>query len=443
MKRFLAVLLLLAMVFSLSACQDVPGLFSPGFQAGFGRQEILPTESVPMMGHDRETDRMSEGVGDGLYATAVAIRDSEGNTVLLLTADAAEGAYQAELRQEISQKTGLPTQNIIVTVTGSQATPDLAQAESYSQSYREGLMAAALAAMEDLKDAKMYYTQAETEGLSVSRYTQLAKVPDTSMQLLKLDRGRKAAPIVMMFWQAAPERVLRQTQLSADFVGAARTYLETALGCCFAYFQGCAGDVEPAMEDAQSLGQALGACAETALAGKLVRLQPCTIRTASQEVSLEINHTTDSKLLQAQEVMAVYNLNYSSQEALEAGEPWVIQGRAEARAIIDRQGMEASVPFSVSGLAFENQLAIVTGAGELFSSTGLRIKAAAPFERVAVLNNANGYGGPIPVQGAYTAGTYEARVSLYGQDSAQRAERAMTALLQTLSKAEEAGSTAS
>lgn len=88
MKKILTVLLCLFMVLSLCACapsQDVHST-GTGFRVGYGREKIMPEESVPLAGYGN-TDRLSTGFLDPLYLDCIATTDAKGNTLLIFSGD--------------------------------------------------------------------------------------------------------------------------------------------------------------------------------------------------------------------------------------------------------------------------------------------------------------------------------------------------------------------
>jgi hypothetical protein len=93
--------------------------------------------------------------------TCIALTDENDTTILLYHLDLIyPGATTSYARGRISKETGVPIQNIILATTHNHRAPALDvntyDSEQYSESYKEWLMEAALAAMEDRKPAKMH-----------------------------------------------------------------------------------------------------------------------------------------------------------------------------------------------------------------------------------------------------------------------------------------------
>ena len=95
MKRIISLVLLLVMVTALCACGEQEPTAethltqTEEFSVGFARVDITPQISVPMAGFGRTSQRMSRTIRDNLYASAVAMCDGEGNTVVFVYGPAA------------------------------------------------------------------------------------------------------------------------------------------------------------------------------------------------------------------------------------------------------------------------------------------------------------------------------------------------------------------
>ena len=154
MKRTVGLLLLVAMLVGLCACGgggDTPKTTeepqttaateaatavdlavktmneATEFSVGYSRIDITPQTSVPMAGFGRSSERMSQTFLDNLYATALAMTDGEGNTVVLIGMDlqrASDDTVKA-VRPLISQVTGIPESRISFSGTHTHSGPDL------------------------------------------------------------------------------------------------------------------------------------------------------------------------------------------------------------------------------------------------------------------------------------------------------------------------------
>ena len=83
MKKIIAILLVVLLVATmLNACgkEKTPENITAGtFSVGYGKADISPQKSVYLIGHnDPKDERMSSGVAEKMYATAVALPMKKG-----------------------------------------------------------------------------------------------------------------------------------------------------------------------------------------------------------------------------------------------------------------------------------------------------------------------------------------------------------------------------
>ena len=271
MKKVFSLIMVIAVVLVLCACGGNSHSKEPAFSVGFGRVDITPKPSIGVLleGYD---DRWSEGVLNYVYATCVAITDSQGQTILLYTVDVCdtEKANVEALRKKLTAQTGIPGDNITISGTHTHAGP----AQSYIQNYVDLLVEAGLAALEDRTPATIqigsydvpnmnfdrhYLMQDGTMkgdnfGVSNGIYVEYASTADPTMRLIRFQREEKK-DVLMVNWQVHPklsstadtqEGKLSRNYISSDFIGFARDYVERSQeDVLFAYYTGASGNVNP------------------------------------------------------------------------------------------------------------------------------------------------------------------------------------------------------
>ncbi len=123
MKRILCLFLCLLLVVGVFGCSKKEEAST--LQVGFGREDITPAYSMPMRGYDNPMERWSQTVLDPLYTTCIAFRDADGNTVLLYHNDlcSTPATVFTFIRKEISEQTGIPVDNIMVSATHTHSGP--------------------------------------------------------------------------------------------------------------------------------------------------------------------------------------------------------------------------------------------------------------------------------------------------------------------------------
>ena len=102
-----------------------PDLAASSFAVGYGIVDTTPDlnyyKRMPLAGYGNTDTRHATGVpaGDGLKATCVAVRDEEGETILMLAVDISGMAKNLGLmiRENASRQTGVPLDHISVTAS--------------------------------------------------------------------------------------------------------------------------------------------------------------------------------------------------------------------------------------------------------------------------------------------------------------------------------------
>ena len=268
-------------------------------QVGYGRVNITPDYPVSMAGG--ASTRISEGFADPLYITFIALRQGE-ETLLIATMDFV-GSYEefaVPARTRVSQATGIPEDHVILNSTHTHSSVAIRHEDGvgilrYREDFYNWAEEAAKAAMEDLSDANVFYTSAQTKGMNWVRHYKMAdgtyaganygsfknstivghaSDPDCEMQLIKFQRpaeGKK--DIILMAYPAHATKMQKSILLSADFPGPAREYIAENTGALVAYFIAGAGDQVPSSripeehfsDDYQVFGKEVGRIAVEAL----------------------------------------------------------------------------------------------------------------------------------------------------------------------------------
>ena len=280
MKKFLAFVLLIVMVFSLCACGQTgdnnsdQAASEKGFRVGYARCDITPEEAVPLGGFGNCDKRLSTSILRRLYVSCIAITDEQDYTVLLFSCDFINPYQQLmNARPIISQSTGVPEHQILINSSHTHAGPDVGSTsfesiQRWIALVNEQLVRAGTDAMADRKAANMSYGSIETENLNFIKHykhvdadgsvkffgdnfgtqvldetTEHTTQIDQTMFMLKFEReGGK--DVVFASWRAHPllDGSSSRTELSSDYPGAFREAMELQLDCHFSFFQGAAGN---------------------------------------------------------------------------------------------------------------------------------------------------------------------------------------------------------
>ena len=466
MKKVIALMLVAVLALAICGCKEQTAVTTQagqvtlardgtlpeveGFQVGFARKNITPTAAVPISGITANaTDRMSTTIHDTLYVSCTAITGSNGETVLLMSWDL-QGTYANTLntaRSMISEQTGIPLENILMTAIHTHSGPAVSNKDvAYMEEYR-GMLAfqtveAAIAALEDRKPAELYYSQVETERMNFVRHysyvdangelqyfgdqyrvnnwtynetTKHVTDADPTMYILRIEReGDK--DLIMANWRAHPHLFTSSSsyRVSADFIGAFRTSIESMLDCEFVYYQGAAGNVnsisklggEARTTDYGEYGLFMAEYAIEAMKNE-TKLEDTTVEKRINKRVFQANHTEDHLLAYAQVCRQMWKDGYSNSECTAYGEPYGIYGPIHAGEIISKAKLGETVTSTLHAISLGDQIGIVTAPHELFDTNSMWLEGQSPYDITLTFGYTNGMNGYVPSAQAVEYGCYE------------------------------------
>ena len=472
MAKVLSLILVCAMTLGLCACggSKAGDDSKPALKVGYGRVDITPTESIPLGGYGNSDTRLSTGYLDPLYLTCIAFTDSDNNTILLFGQDllGANAKWTKPARQAIASATGIPADHIAFSGTHTHSAPDSTAehpaTEAFTKNYPQYALEAAQAALKDQAPASLYYGSTTVEGMNFIRHYLLengtyagsnfgdfnsapikehAEANDPEMQILKIDRvDEKKKDILVMNWQAHPcftDGGGNGTNLSADFIGAARDYVEEKTGCHFSYFTGAAGNhnavskIKSEMHNltCQEYGAKLGQAMIDAL-GTLTKAQDGPVKSTQLIYKAPRNQADVDKLAEAQEVMEVYEKQGSNAAFVRARELG-LSSRFHASSIISRAGNLTPVSLELNAFSI-GSCSFIFAPFELFAATGRDLKENTPFDQTFICTCAINSLGYMPSESAYEYGCYESDTSRYEKGTAEKVRDTYLDMLKELQK---------
>ena len=459
MKKTVTLLLVLALVLGMCACGDsseggkTDAPAEDALQVGFAKVNITPSYSVSLGGFGDEATRLSEGFVDRLYATCLALTQGE-ETILVYTIDNQSMGHDiAEVfRKSITEATGIPREKIYLGVTHTHSAP--VKSGQYKDDMHDWLVEAAQKALEDRAPATVLAGTKEIPGMNFDRHYKTDKgtyfgpsfgtvdgvivghatETDPQMVLVKfdyIDESRK--DVLMVNWQAHPASAseVGYNLMSAEFISPLRDELEKLSGMQVAYFTGASGNlVKDSQIDSEKhglsyieYGTKMGQLANEALS-ELKPAEGSGIKTYRQMLTVDIDHSWDNMLEQANEV---YDLWQATTKA--AGDAlaktYGFTSSYQANAIRRRAKMPLTEDleinaFSVCGVGF------TTGTYEMFATSAKYVKQNSPFDVTFIITGNQYY---IPVPEAYDYRSYEADTSNYAKGSAEKLAEAYVAIL--------------
>ena len=496
MKRLISLLLVLVMALSLCACggNDTPtttggaddttaaaGETTGVFMAGYCKMDITPEEEgLPMMGYSNNENRLSTGMYTYLYATTLVVQDAEGNRAAIISVDSgAVGASVGDpIRKEISEKTGIPFDSIMITAIHQHSTPawsssKVAGASRYAKMFHKRAVESVEKALEDLAPATMSIATIETEGLafvkhylmndgsycgdnygsSASGYKEHESEADNDLQLVKFDRegqttvgGKKAKNILLSNFQGHPHTGTGSgdTNISADVPGIYREEAEAGTGYHVMYVSGAQGNLnmssriteENKFADFKARGKALANYAIKAVKDDVFTpVNTGKVQGVVQTYVGKTDHTMDHLVSEAMLIDAEWTKSNNSSKAMALGTSGEIHSVYHATAIVAKAKEGPTKEMPVIAISF-GDVAICGGQYEMFDTNGMEIKAGSPFAMTFTAHMANGTQGYVPSAMSYKNGCYSADITRYAPGSGEELRDTFLHMLRDLRDAQ-------
>ena len=420
MKRIICMLLSVLLAVSLLAgCGGdggegggtaTDGEFAGTFSVGYGKADISPEYSVYLRGYgEPPAERMSTGVAERLYATCVAITDAKGNSALLISLDllnADKGVVQP-LRNQLSEKTGVPFDHIMVCCSHNHSGPDISDTV-YRGLLTERVIEATEQAMACRKPATMETAFCRPEGFNFVRHYLLidgtfmgeavGTVPrdqiyghygkaDNLLQLVRFNReGDK--PVVLMNWQGHPRNSEPNSHTTAtpNYAGIMRSTVEEGLDCYGSFFLSGSGNLNN-----------------------------------NSQISAEVIHKDYIELGKA-----------LGQEAIAAAANFKPANTGDiqvAGSFLDISGKEAAAGVPLYALSV-GDLAFAFAPFEIFDTNAMAVKDTSDFKMTFYSSCSNESHSYLPTDPSFRwVRHYEVRVTKYPQGTAQAVQNILTSLL--------------
>ena len=480
MKKLLSVLLVFAMALSVCACgasqvaETVPTTTaetepattaapeSPKvFRVGFGKRNITPDDSVPMGGYGRSEARMSEGVLCYLWAICLAVTDEDDNTILLMSVDLCNPIEAAQAAPAVSEATGVPVENIVISATHTHSSPDytidMPSIERSLEKTHKGLVDAAVEAMADRKPAQMYGATVETQSLNFVRlylcnngtycgdnfgdgssgYKAHATEADPMMQLIKFTReGGK--DVILTNFQVHPHRTggSQNYELSSDIVGEYRMLMEKEVGAEMIYFSGAGGNLNPTSRIyeenvAQNARQHARAMADFAQTAQYAPLNTGKVQAGAVEFEAQVNHSQDAAAEVCLELRQAWDRGEITADELKLkGGSYGLDLHSpyHAYAIYARSQLEKSTTYTLWAYSF-GDVGFAAAPYEMFDTNGMIIKENSPFTYTVIATLSNYSHGYFPSDFTFDTGSYEVDTTRFVRGTAERMADAFVQML--------------
>ena len=462
MKRIICLLISVLMLLGLCACAgsggeggNAGGGAKGGTQIGFSRAKMMPEGVVTIAGGE-DPNRLSTGYLDFLTASCIAFKDETGNTVLLYTIDmqCLTANFIGSAKGTISGATGVPVENIMLSCTHDHSSPSHVMSHTGISAFQSGvfmnaLLSSASAAIADLAPAQISVGEVKSEGLVFVRHYNMedgtvagpaygnlstegilgqAYDGDPTIQIIKFDRQAAGKKDVVLFNLGAHATYFSSTattQLSTDFPGPARDFVEANAGVHAAYFISAAGDQTPNTRDPKAAhgmdykayGQKLGQYVVDGLKN-MTAVNSGAVKLTEDIFVADSNVLDSSKAGLASQMWSLFQeqgYDVANAKARENG----FKSIYECRSIVmsGSYGKTKNVNINVLSVG---DVSFTIFSGEIFGTLGRQIREQSPYDMTFMVTCANGYNGYFPDERGYDFGCYEAYSSYVAKGTGEK-----------------------
>ena len=441
----------LSLVFlsALTVC-DSPEAQSSSIKVGLGETVITPDENVRMAGFARS--QVSTGVHDDLHARSIVIEGKNGvSTVLMtITLSGIGEEYAKSIREGITQKTGIPAENIVISATHTHSGPNL---RSASQNYQDYLVAqciqCAVSAWEKRAPGKIGIGSTEVMELGRNRRRLLygGVHPDPEVGLIKIEDARGKLLGVAFNYGCHPSGLdWHNTLYSEDWPFYAIQGIKKSVGddVWVAYFQGPEGNINVGyLAELSAVGVDMpvrtywyielkgGQMADAVIKAlpKVTTSAGVDVKTAQGLFDYPLRDSYPVTVEQAQleadaakkildelekkpEFQGTRILDNASVDVFQTDQRLRAAKRFYSKDFPKTRSLEQQAVRIGDGI-------FVTFPGELFSEIGLAIKKGSPLEKTFVIGVTAGPGGYLPGAKDFIEGDYEVNGSVYSPKTEQ------------------------
>ena len=425
---------------------------------GYSRVDITPEQYTNLGGTGQDAKRMCNKVLERIYASCVAISDSQGQTLLYCPVDLihARRWFSDPVREAISQATGVPVGNIMINASHnhsgpSTSSPQLETVQIWGEYLKKQIIKCALEAMADRKEAEILAGQRQVPNMTFVRHYHMndgtvagpnsgsfasgAKShiteADEQLQVIRFVR-KDARDVVLVNWQchATTGSGVDTYALQGDYIYSMRNHLEGLTGTHFAFFQGAAGNLVPSSripeenvieKDVVLYGRTMAEHVVSCLNGNMQPVSGGPVRATGRIFTGAVDHSDDHLAKQASEALERYN-QYPVSEKKEANRMMRESGFnsfLHAMGIARRAGMGETLSMELWALR-AGDLGFISAPYEMFCSSGKYIKENAPFKMTFVVSCSNESYDYMADDTTFQYDVYEVNTRRYGRGTAEK-----------------------
>ncbi len=389
-------------------------------QAGVATLDITPKESVWLGGYAART-KPSQGVRQRIFAKALALRDENGTTAVLVTADILGFTQElvSSVAVQVESRFQVPRRLLLFNASHTHSAPVIGAAlgpaypltgadrtviSRYTAWLGAELVALVGRSIGDLKPAQVSFGQG-LAGLAVNRRRvgnpEYPNVIDPDLPVL-IVRGDGGAIRAIVFGYACHNTTLDDLLVSGDWAGYAQSTIESQFpGAVALFVQNCGADANPLPRRTEELAIAHGHLIAAAVA-EVVQGQPRKIDGPIQAAFREVELP-----LEAAPPRQEWERRASAGSDME---------RRYARMMLqqlDRDGrLPTSHPWQAQAWRIGPDFTLLALGGEVVADYALRFKRLYGFRNLWVAGYSNDVFAYIPSLRVWQEGGYEGDTSM-------------------------------
>jgi len=398
------------------------------WKVGIARVDITPEEPIWMAGY-ASRDHLPEGTIHPLWAKALAIEDSSGSRLVIVTTDLIGMPRELgdAVCESVKKSMGIDRGRILLNFSHTHCGPvitncapvaygltpeQLADSADYAKALQGKLVKLIETAAAKLQPAQLAYGEGQAT-FAINRRAKRTLKKDEPVDRSTLVPVDHSVPVLqvtdpqgklvaVVFGYACHNTTTAIYEYNGDYAGYAQIALETDHPDATALFMiGCGGDSNPEprgkIELSEQHGKSLATAVNKALAGKL---HPLTgpLHVAYEVVNLPLVTPPTKKELEEQQ-----------------GQGNKYQQRLTERLLaqFEKEGsIPAAVPCPIQVVRFGKDLSMVAIAGETVIDYALRLKKEFADERLWVAGYSNSVPAYIPSERVLKEGGYEGATAM-------------------------------
>ncbi|MCK4344651.1 MAG: neutral/alkaline non-lysosomal ceramidase N-terminal domain-containing protein, partial [Bacteroidales bacterium] len=252
--------------------QGIETITKTNLRAGVAKVDITPPIGIPLAGYSIRKGPAT-GIHDPLYAVVVVFSDGE-KKAAIISLDIIQVSQLAgdAIRDSIKAATGIPGDYVIINASHTHGSPRLKTDIHYQNEVIRKIAGAVGIAVRRLRPVSLGYGEGEIDFNTNRRFIDEEGkcqgklnpegICDRRVKILRLDDGTSPAPMAVIMHAVCHANVFRNenTEISGDFPGIAKTFVEQAFGSgtTAMFLQGCTGDIRPNLPDIGPDGRGYG-----------------------------------------------------------------------------------------------------------------------------------------------------------------------------------------